>query len=52
MPRPGLAPLLLLVTVPFPALASLTSVLMLVPVRPQLAGVQGGQDDVCGQRAR
>ena len=51
MPRPGLAPLLLLLLT-FPALASITSVLMLVPVRPQLAGVQGGQDDVCGQRAR
>ena len=50
MPRPGLASLLHIIT--FPALASITSVLMLVPVRPQLAGVQGGQDDVCGQRAR
>ena len=51
MPRPGLAPLLhIIITVP--ALASITSVLMLVPVRPQLARVQGGQDDVCGQRAR
>ena len=50
MPRPGLAPLLHIIS--FPALASNTSVLMLVPVRPQLAGVQGGQDDVCGQRAR
>ena len=49
MPRPGLAPLLHILTVS--ALASITSVLMLVPVRPQLAGVQGGQDDVCGQRA-
>ena len=49
MPRPGLAPLLHIITVP--ALASITSVLMLVPVRPQLARVQGGQDDVCGQRA-
>ena len=51
MPRPGLAALLLLL-VTFSALASITSVLMLVPVRPQLARVQGGQDDVCGQRAR
>ena len=51
MPRPGLAPLLLL-RLAFPALASITLVLMLVPVRPQLARVQGGQADVCGQRAR
>ena len=51
MPRPGGAPLLHII-ITFPALASITSVLMLVPVRPQLAGVQGGQDDVCGQRAR
>ena len=52
MPRPGLAPLLLLLIITVPALASITSVHMLVPVRPQLARVQGGQDDVCGQRAR
>ena len=51
MPRPRLAPLLILIHT-VSALASVTSVLMLVPVRPQLAGVQGGQDDVCGQRAR
>ena len=51
MPRPGLAPLLHII-ITFSALASITSVLMLVPVRPQLAGVQGGQDDVCGQPAR